>query len=92
MLLDVQHDVEADRVHQAERAVGHAQHAFENRVDLLGGGDLLGNNRERLALDGRPDAIEDEADAFVAHEIRLQAELRRRVDQRADHGRIGLAA
>src|SRR6516165_10241343 len=60
VLLDVQHYIETDHVHQAERSLRCAEYALEDRIDILGSCHAFGDNGERLALDRRPNAVKDE--------------------------------
>src|SRR5262249_54752272 len=57
VLFDVEHDVETDFVHQAERSAVRSQQNLENVIDLRRCRDAFFDNGERFAFHGSPDAI-----------------------------------
>jgi hypothetical protein len=60
MLFDVQDDVEADLVHQPERRDAGLGEDLPHAVDVLRRCDPFLDHHQALALDRRPDAVEDE--------------------------------
>src|SRR5215216_947355 len=60
VLLDVEHYVEADAIHEAKRRHAGAGPDLPHGVDVLGRRDALLDHHQGLALDRRPDAVEDE--------------------------------
>jgi hypothetical protein len=65
---------------------------LENAIDVVGGGNAVGNDGKRLPLDGRPNPVENEADALALNVIRLQAKPWQDVDQSFDELGPGHAA
>src|SRR5580704_11922407 len=59
VLLDIQHDVQSDLVHQSKWRLRSAQDRLEDAIDVTGSGDPVSNDRKRLALDGRPNPVEN---------------------------------
>src|SRR5215212_12233434 len=67
VLLDGEHDVEADAVHEAKGGHAGAGPNLPHGVDVLGRRDALLDDHQALALDRSPDAVEDEPVALAAH-------------------------
>src|SRR5215212_3161954 len=67
VLLDGEHDVEADAVHEAKRRHAGTDPDLPQGVDVLGRRDALLDDHEALAFDCGPDAVEDEPVALAPH-------------------------
>src|SRR5918994_4458252 len=67
VLLDGQHDVQADAVHEPKGGHAGASEDLPHGVHVLGRRDTFLNDHQALALDRGPDAIEDEPAALSAH-------------------------
>src|SRR5262245_45948396 len=65
VLFDVQHDVEADLIHHAERSSGTGVE-LEHLVHILWRGHAFGYNLERPPLHRCPNPVEDETGALSA--------------------------
>src|SRR5215208_3152744 len=65
VLLDCQHDVEADAVHEAKWRDSGGGEDLPHAVDVLGRRDALLDDHQALALDRGPDAVEDEPVALA---------------------------
>src|SRR5215207_1084576 len=92
VLLDVEHYVEADAIHEAKRRHAGAGPDLPHGVDVLGRRDALLDHHQGLALDRRPDAVEDEPVALVPYAEGHQPVLRDLLHERVDDPVVGLAA
>ena len=84
VLLDVEDDVEADAVHQLKRWDAAADEDVPHRVDVGRRGDSFLDDQQTLALDRRPDAVEDEPVALAPDMEGRQPVVRELADQRFD--------
>src|SRR3712207_491702 len=92
VLLDCEHHVEADAVHEAKRRHAGAGPYLPNGVDVLGRRHTLLDDHEALALDRRPDAVEDEPVALAPHPEGHEAVAGELLHERVDDPFVGLAA
>ena len=90
VVLDVERNVQADQVHHLERPGGRAQIELVHPVNVLRTGHTFGDHGQRFALDGGPDAIEDEAGALPACLEGVDAELRQDGQQGVEQPAVGL--
>src|SRR5215813_6196515 len=84
VLFDVEDHIETNFVHQAEWSAMSSQQNLEDVVDLGRRRHAFFDNSEGFAFHGRPDAIENESDAFSPHMERDQSVQRHPVHQIRD--------
>lgn len=56
MLLDIQHDIQTDKVHQLARSFRGFQDILEDSVNFLGRCDAFVDGEEGFAFDSSPDS------------------------------------
>src|SRR5215212_7173011 len=91
VLLDVEHNVEADAIHEEKRRHAGAGPDLPHGVDVLGRRDALLDDHQALALDRGPNTVEDEPVALAAHAEGHQPVLRDLLHERVDDPVVGLA-
>jgi Periplasmic binding protein len=72
VFLDVQNDIQSHLVHQSKRRLGRAQSRLKNAIHVLGGSDVVGNDRKRLPLDSGPNPVENKTNALALHVKRMK--------------------
>src|SRR5829696_4092918 len=92
VLLDVEHYVEADAIHEAKRRHTGASEDLPHGVDVLGSRDAFLDDHQALTLDRGPDAVEDEPVALAPHVEGHQPILWDLLHERLDDTRLCLAA
>src|SRR4029077_16594220 len=73
VLLDIQHDVQSDLVHQSKWRLRSAKDRLEDTIDVTGCGNTVRNDPKRLALDSFPNPVENETYALTLNVIGLQS-------------------
>src|SRR5215203_2375200 len=91
-LLDGQHDIQADAVHEPKGGHAGASEDLPHGVNVLGRRDTFLDDHEALALDRGPDAVEDEPVALPAHPEGHQPVVGDLLHKRFDDLIVGLAA
>src|SRR5215216_639042 len=92
VLLDGQHDIQADVVHELKGGHASASEDLPHGVDVLRRRNALLDDHQALALDRGPDAIEDEPVALAAHPEGHQSVVGELLHERFDDPLLGLAA
>src|SRR6185369_17423242 len=92
VLLDRQYDIEADAIHEPERGDPGRGEDLPHLVDVLRSGHALLDHHQALALDRRPDAVEDEPVTLPAHPERHQPVPGKPLHQRGDDALVGATA
>src|SRR5918993_2594501 len=92
VLLDGQHHVQADSVHETKGGHAGAGEDLPHGVHVLRRRDALLDDHQALALDRGPDAVEDEPVALSAHPEGHQPVVGDLLHERVDDPLVGLAA
>src|ERR1700731_1484460 len=92
MFLDVQHDIESNLIHEAERSTMGSKQNLEDTVYLCGCRNPFFDYFERLALHGGPDAVKNEPDALFPDMERNNPVKWQAFHQIRDHRIGGLSA